>query len=211
MYKVLSLMVLAGSLATGASVGGKVAPDGKTEIQCDLPGKEHRHNISSRGQGCCTQTSVHHSAVWQNVDALKEFHTWVQKKGLPGGSYPQEMDKRIKMICQDRGLPAPPYLNVQGGKEVLDLLKAALGAGRMVCVTYSFSPTGRYGGQRISHMVNCVHMDEKYAVILDNNYEGEDKYEWLSIDEFMRTFTGGGKTGWAVILLDPGPQSLPWN
>ena len=205
----IAVSVVAADLPIGGKVGGKLAPDG-TEIQIDLPGYEHRHNIASRGQGCCTQTSMHHSARWQNVPQLMEFHTWVQQKGLPGGSYPQEMAKRIKMIAKDRGLPEPSYIQVEGGREVLDILKAACASGRMPGVTYSFSPTGRYGGARISHMVSLVHMDDKYAAILDNNYEGDRNYEWLTIDEFVRTFTGG-RAGWAIVLLDPGPQRLPWS
>lgn len=195
----------------GASVGGKMSPSG-AEIQVDLPGSEHRKNISSKGQGCCTQTSIHHTAIWQDVAALKEFHTWVQSKGLPGGSYPQEMDKRIKMIATERGLPVPRYIQVQGGKEVLPTLRAACEAGLMPGVTYSKSPTGRYNGQTISHMVSMAHMDDKSVAILDNNYPGDANYEWMTVDEFLSTFTGGGKTGWAVIILDGAPPpALPWN
>jgi hypothetical protein len=193
----------------GAVVGGKEAPNG-TEIQIDLPGKEHRKNISSQGQGCCTQTSMHHSAVYQNVPVLMEFHEWVKKKGLPGGSYPSEMKKRIAMIAKDRGLPEPNYIQVEGGRELLDVLKAACASGRMPGVTYSRSPTKRYGGGQISHMVSLVHLDDTHAAILDNNYPGDSQYEWMSVDEFVATFTGG-RAGWAVILLDSGPPPLPWN
>lgn len=204
------LALLLGAIVLAGSVGGNMGPDGKTELQVDLPGKLHRANVSSRGQGCCTHTSVHHMAMWQNVPALQEFAKWVQSKQLPGGTYPKMMDDRIKLICKDRGVPVPEYISLEGGKEVFGVLRTALSSGRMVGVTYSFSPTGRYGGGRISHMVNLVHMDDKYAVILDNNYIGADKYEWLSIDEFARTFTGG-RAGWAIILLDPGPPPLPFN
>lgn len=192
-----------------AKIGGKTSPEG-AEIQVDLPAEFHRKNISSRGQGCCTQTSVHHSALWQNVPQLQEFATWVQTKGLPGGSYPGEMKKRITAICKDRGMPEPTYLQLEGGKEVLEILRAALQSGRMPAVTYSFSPSGRYNRQKISHMVTLVHLDDKSACILDNNYIGVDAYEWITVDEFLRTFTGG-RSGWAVILLDAGPPPFPWN
>jgi hypothetical protein len=99
---------------------------------------------------------------------------------------------------------------LEGGKETLDVLRTALKMGRMVSCTYSISPTGRYGGGRISHMVNLVHLDDKYAAILDNNYIGDTKYEWLTIDEFVKTYTGG-RAGWAIVLLDPGPPNLPYN
>ncbi len=77
-------------------------------------------------------------------------------------------------------------------------------------VTYSFSPTKRYGGARIAHMVSLVHADDQWFCVLDNNYPGLDKYEWMSPAEFLKTYTGGGG-GWAVILLDRGPPPLPWN
>jgi hypothetical protein len=199
----------------GASVGGKVAPDGKTELQTDLPGSLHRKNVASppgSNNGCCTHTSVHHCSLWQNVPALQEFPKWVQAKRLPGGTYPGEMDKRIAMICKDRGVPVPDYVQLQGGRELLDILRAALAGGRMIGVTYSFSPTGRYGGQKISHMVNLVHLDSSYAAVLDNNYIAplEQAYEWLTVDEFVRTFTGG-RAGWAIILLAAPPPPLPFN
>jgi len=210
MQKLFSLIILGALCQVSAVVGGKIAPDGKTEIQVDLPGNLHRANVTSRGQGCCTHTSVHHAALWQNVPALQEFPKWVQDKGLPGGTYPDLMAQRIKAMCKERGVPEPAYIQVEGGKEVVELVKAALASGRMPCVTYSLSPTGRYGGKRISHMVNASHGDEKTFAILDNNYTGEKAYEWLTPDEFFRTFTGG-RAGWALILLDAGPPPLPYN
>jgi hypothetical protein len=120
------------------------------------------------------------------------------------------MAERIKLICKDRGVPEPDYIQLEGGKEIFDILRSALAGGRMIGVTYSFSPTGRYNGQRISHMVNLVHLDERSACILDNNYIGTDKLEWITVDEFAKTFTGG-RSGWAVILLNAGPPVFPWN
>jgi hypothetical protein len=210
MEKLLPLILCGLSFTAAASVGGKTAPDGKTEIHVDLPNDLHRANVSSRGQGCCTHTSVHHAALWQNVKVLQEFPKWVQAKGLPGGTYPKMMDDRIAMLCKEKGVPIPEYVALEGGKETLDVLRTALKMGRMVSCTYSISPTGRYGGGRISHMVNLVHLDDKYAAILDNNYIGDTKYEWLTIDEFVKTYTGG-RAGWAIVLLDPGPPNLPHN
>ncbi len=191
------------SALIGASVGGQVGPDGKTEIACDLPGDLHRHNVSSRGQGCCVQTSIGHSARWQNVPALIDFQTWVQKKGLPGGAYPGAIDQRIPACAKDRGFPTPEYIQVQGGD--LEILKAACKAGRMPGVTYSKSPTGRYGGQRISHMVSLVSADDNWFVVLDNNFPGASSYEWMSAAEFAKAYA----PGWAVILLNPPPPPPP--
>lgn len=187
----------------GAAIAGNVGPDGTTEVHCDLPGEFHRKNISSRGQGCCVQTSLGHSARWQNVPALIDFQKWVQEKGLSGGAHPGLVDERIPKCCKDRGFPVVEYLQVEG--DDIEILKAACAAGRMPGVTYSRSPTGRYGGARISHMVSLVHADDNWFVILDNNYPGDKQYEWLTPDEFKKTYA----PGWAVILLPPGPPPPP--
>lgn len=194
---------------TSATIGGKLAPDGKSEIAIDLPGSQHLKNVGgSDGAGLCVFTSISHAARWSRVELLENFRDWMRK--YPGGGWPEKVDTMIGKIAKEKGVPPPLYMQVQGGREKLDLLRAALASNRMVCVTYSFSPTGRYGGKRIAHMVNLVHLDDKYACILDNNYPGENAYEWISVDQFVQTFTGG-KSGWAVILIDAGPPPLPWN
>ncbi len=190
-----------------ASVGGELGPDGRTEVQLDLPASEHRKNVSSRGQGCCVQTSINYSARWQNIPALIDFQTWVQEQRLPGGAYPGAIDERIPKCCKDRGYPTVSYLQIEG--KDLEILKAACASGRMPGVTYSFSPSGRYGGARISHMTTLVSAGvgadvgagpdgRGYWVICDNNFPGT--WEWLSEAEFLRTYAAEGK-GWSVILL----------
>jgi hypothetical protein len=190
-----------------ASVGGPRHADG-TEIACDLPGELHRANTSSKGLGLCVFTSIHHSAVWQNVPALQEFPKYLIDKNIPGGGYPSKVTDLIPKASAAKGLPPPDYLQVESND--LEILKAACRGGRMPGVTYSFSPTGRYNRQRISHMVNIVHADDKWFVVLDNNYTGSDAYEWMTPQEFLRTYSGG-QTGWAVILLAPPPPPPPFN
>jgi hypothetical protein len=194
----------------GATIGGRVHNDG-TELQCDLPGDFHLKNCGgSDGSGLCVFTSISHSARWQNVAVLEGFRDWMRKH--PGGGYPQKVDRMIAEICNEKGVPPPSYLQVEG--DDLEVLKTACRSGRMPGVTYSYSPTGRYGGQRISHMVSLVHADDRHFVILDNNFPGragqENTYEWMTPAEFKKTYTGG-RSGWAVILLDPGPPLPPHN
>jgi hypothetical protein len=196
---------------SGASVGGKIAPDKATEIQVDLPGSLHMQNTGgSDGAGLCVFTSISHAARWQHVELLENFRDWMKR--YPGGSWPEKTAQKIKQIAKEKGVPEPQYVQVEGGREVLDVIRAALKSGRMPGVTYSYSPTGRYGGRKIAHMVNIVHLDDRYAAILDNNYitPAENAYEWISVDDFLRTFTGG-RSGWTIILLDTGPPPLPWN
>lgn len=208
MNKVLLATLLGASLLTSASVGGKLSPDGK-EIDVDLPDSQQMRNVGgSDGAGLCVYTSIAHAARWQNVEALEDFQKWMTK--YPGGGYPEKVTKKISEICKSKGLPEPRYIQVEGGKEMLDVMRAALKSGRMVSCTYSFSPSGRYGGGRISHMVNLVYLSETHACILDNNFPGTKALEWITVDEFLRTFTGG-RAGWAVILLDPGPPPFPYT
>ena len=101
---------------------------------------------------------------------------------------------------------APAFLNYEGGD--LELLKLACRTGRMPAVTYSHSPSGRYGGGRIAHMVNLVHADDRYFAVLDNNYIGSNQIEWMTPEEFRRSWTGLGG-GWAVILLAAPPPPSP--
>ncbi len=198
------LLLAATVLSLGASVGGRTSPDG-VELCCDLPGTLHQKNIASRGLGCCVFRSLDHASRWQNVPCLDHMPEWMVSKGIEGGGYPEKVDKLIPKIAADRGQPVPDYIQVQGAD--FKLLQLATQTGRMVCTTYSKSPTGRYGGQRIAHMVNVPHCDSKYVVVLDNNYIGEDKYEWMSHEEARKA----GILEWVVILLNPSPPMPPKN
>lgn len=199
----LALLAVSGA-ALGATVGGNVAPDGKTEVHCDLPQHEHlRNKGGSDGAGLCVFTSIDHSARWQNVPALVGFRDWMTR--YPGGGTPTKVDAKIKELCRERAVNEPAYLQYVG--KDLDILKLACQSGRMPGVTYRYSPTGRYGGQKIWHMVTLVHADDKYFAILDNNYPGS--IEWMTPAEFRPVFTEGG--GWAFVLLNPGPPPPPKN
>jgi len=192
-----------------AKVGGRVAPDGKVELQIDLPGSLHQKNIASSGLGCCVFRSIDHAARWANIPALQHFPEWMVQKHIPGGGYPQKVADLIPKIAKDRKMPEPDFVQVEGND--LEILKLATATGRMPGVTYSKSPTGRYGGQRIAHMVNIVHADDQWFVVLDNNYIGENNYEWMTPQEFLKTYSGMGGRGWAVILIPNGPPPIPRN
>jgi len=190
----------------GARVGGPVSPDG-VEIQVDLPADQHLRNKSGTdGAGLCVFTSIDHTARWQNVPSLIGFRDWMTR--YPGGGYPSKVDKMIERLSAERNMPKVEYLQLEGSDT--SLLVKACQAGFCPAVTYGLSPTGRYGGAKIPHMVTLVHADDKYFVVLDNNYPGPDKYEWMTPAEFKRSYTimGGG---WAVILLPPGPPPIPRN
>lgn len=189
----------------GAKVGGPVAPDNETEIICDLPAQEHLKNKGgSDGAGLCVFTSIDHAARWQAVEQLIGFRDWMTKH--KGGGWPEKVDDMVGRICKERGVPVPDYIQVEGRD--LGILKLACKTGRMPSVTYERSPTGRYGGKKIAHMVSLPHADDRWFCILDNNYPGTDKYEWMTPEEFGKVCYG---SGWSVILLDPPPPPPPRN
>jgi hypothetical protein len=196
-----------GVAGLAASVGGKLSPDASAEIDVDLPGELHlRNKGGSDGAGLCVFTSISHSSRWQGIGLLEDFRDYMTQ--FPGGGYPDKVDRFIRKIAADKGLPVPSYVHVYGRD--LAPLEEALKAGRMPCVTYCYSPSGRYGGGRISHMVNVVYLGPKYACILDNNFPGVAAYEWITRDEFLKTYTCGS-SGWGIVFLDPGPPPLPHN
>ena len=182
-----------------SQVGGRTSPDNAEQIQIDLPASEHLKNIGGRdGSGLCVFTSVEHSGRWQNVEQLTGFQGKMKKED--GGGWPEKVDKMVAKYA-----PGTTYLQYSGDDTTL--LKLAIKTGRMPAVTYGYSP--RYGGNgRIAHMVNLVHLSPKWAAILDNNFPGDDKYEWMAPAEFSRRWKLGGG-GWAVFLLSPPPPPPP--
>lgn len=175
-----------------------------TEVACDLPGAEHLKNKGgSDGAGLCVFTSIEMAAKWQNVEVLFGLRDYMTK--FPGGGYPEKVDKYFKKIAAEKKLPVPNYIQITNGDmSVLDL---AMKTVRIANVTYGYSP--RYG-EKINHMVCLVHLDEKYAVILDNNFPGDDKLEWVEREEFKKRWLMQ-QGGWALILLDPPPPPIPVN
>lgn len=189
-----------------AKVGGNLAPDG-AEVMIDLPTRERVKNRGGSDEaGLCVFASTKHSAVWQNVVPLIGIFEWMFDK--PGGGWPQKLDAVIARICQEKRVGIPGYLNYQG--KDFSLVKAAIESGRMVGVTYHWSPSGRYRGQRIAHMVNVVHYSGDWVGILDNNFPGE--IEWITVRDFQQVSTGGtGGNFWAVVFAAPGPPPVPRN
>ena len=188
----------------GAFVSGPRTPDG-TEVDCDLPGNLHIKNVGgSDGAGLCVFASMHHAGVWHGDAAFDAIFDWMRRH--PGGGYPEKVDAMVKQLCQEKSLPTPEYLQVQG-PESLDVLATALSRGHLVCVTYGKSPTGRYGGQRIAHMVNAVAGragPQKLWCVRDNNYPSADKLEWMTEAELRSAYVVGGG-GWRIVLKKSPP------
>ncbi|TXH57491.1 MAG: hypothetical protein E6Q97_04345 [Desulfurellales bacterium] len=186
-------------------VGGPSLQDG-TEVDVDFPVERHQKNKGgSDGAGLCVFTSIGQAADWHGIEKFVDFRDYMTR--FPGGGYPSKVDQYVKRLAQDRGIAVPRYLQIESND--LEIIADAVQRGHMVSVTYCRSPTGRYGGQRIAHMVNCVAARAgplKAWAIHDNNYVGANQIEWMTETQFKQTYTGMGG-GWAFIWLDPGPPA----
>lgn len=183
------------SPASGDHIGGSTF-DGRT-LSIDLPQSEHLKNKGGRdGAGLCVFTSIDHASRWQNETDLIGFRDFMTK--YPGGGYPEKVDAYIKKKAPDGQVDY-----IQSTTADVKLLELALKTGRMVCITYGYSP--RYG-ENIYHMVNLVYLDDKWGVVLDNNFP--DTYEWVPRDELLRRWKIQDG-GWQVILLNPPPPPAP--
>jgi hypothetical protein len=195
-----------------ARVGGRVSPDGREEVHLDLPGQFHlRNRGGSDGSGLCVFCSLAHSGTWSEDPVLKGIFEWMFTR--PGGGYPAKVDRMIEARCQETSLPRPAYLQIEG--DDLEPLQLACQRSLMPAVTYNYSPTGRYGGQRVAHMVSLVHASPAWFAVLDNNYPPEDRndpqnFEWMDLGTFRSVYTGG-RSGWAIIPLKDGPPPIPRN
>jgi len=185
----------------GASVGGPVSPEG-TPAQVALPVAMHMKNVGgSDGAGLCVFTSIEMDARWQNVPELDGLQSYMRRR--PGGGYPAKVDSVLKAFCAGKGVPVPPYVQVES--KDLEILRLAMKTGRPCAITQGYLPG--YRG-RIAHMVCLAHAGkpgESWA-ILDNNYPG--RWAWMSEAEFLKSYAAWGN-GWAVILLNPGPPPEP--
>lgn len=185
------------------SLGGYEAPDG-TKVQIDFPLTEDIRNIGSRvdGYGMCVMSSIDMASRWENLEDIKGIRDWAAK--YPGGGYPKKVDNQIKQYCKEKGIKVPPYLQYQGSD--LEVLKRCLKTYRIASITYAGNDGVRYN-TNIAHMVNLVHLDDKWAAIYDNNGT-PGKLIWMSPKEFKERWTGGkgdSGNGWAFFWLAPPP------
>jgi hypothetical protein len=179
---------------------GKVSPDQSEAITCDLPEAEKFRNQGGRdGAGLCVFASITWAAKYQNERKL--FQLFEQMRQEPGGGYPEKVDRMIAKYA-----PGAGYVQYEGNDPAI--LRAALAGGRMPSVTYN-GHDPHYRGS-IAHMVNLVHLSDRWACISDNNFPKDDQHVWLTPDAFFERWRGG-RSGWAVVLLAPPPPPPPFN
>jgi hypothetical protein len=176
------------------------------ELACDLPGSQQFKNIGSKkdGAGMCVFTSIEMAARWHGMESFRGFRDWCAEK-YAGGGYPGNVDEHIASYCKAKSIAVPLYVQYEGADvgAVLDLCDKT---GRMACMTYGWSP--RYGST-IAHMTCCPKHSGKFAVCLDNNFPGEQTYEWMSLAELERRVKHPSGSGWVFVWLAPSPPPVP--
>lgn len=194
-----------------AKAGGSTSPDGKEPVQLEYPqDRWTRNTVGTDGSGLCVFTSMKHAGDWQGDPLFAQMAKYMQRH--PGGGYPEKVRNYLTRAAKELGLPEPRYIQVESND--MEILKAASRNRYMPCVTYGLSPTGRYRGQFINHMVNTVHNTDGWVAVLDNNYV--DALEWMPEDDFKiayraSTSTGTNGQGWSIILLTEAPPPAPRN
>lgn len=199
-FRLLLPLILA---VTGrAQAPDKAVVDGPShngvEVMCDLPSEQHVKNFGAPkdGAGLCVFASMDMDARWHNIKPL----IGIIKKLQEGGGWPEKVDKVIKEHAPDL-----KYMQYEGTNP--SILDEAMERRSPCCVTYGYGE--RYNGQTIYHMVILVHLDDKYAAIIDNNFPGT--FEWMSRAEFLKRWVHPGGTGWAYTFLESPPPPIPRN
>lgn len=200
------LFAVAAVLCLGATIGGPIAVDGATSVDCDLPAELRvKNEQGTDGLGLCVWACLEHSARYQRVETLEGVLEYMRTQ--PGGGWPERVEDVVQTLAKLKGRPQPGYLMVEG--EHVDVLIAACKSGRMPGVNYGWSPSKRYSWLPvgISHFVSLVYADGRQFAELDNNFI--DSIEWMDRAEFDKSYSNRG--AWAVILLDHGPPPVPFN
>lgn len=168
------------------------------EAIVDLPKEQHVKNFGAPrdGMGLCVFASMDMMARWQHCRPLID----IIHKIPNGGGWPEKVDRVVKEHGQ--GVEIVQY---QGADPAF--LDLAMKTRRAVGVTYGYGE--RYGMQKIAHMVMLVHLDDKTAAILDNNFPGT--LEWMSRDEFLKRWKYPSGSGWGYVIIEPPPPPIPSN
>ena len=140
---------------------------------------------------------------WHHVAGYPgEYQKWLRR--FPGGSWVDKSSRQIAEFAKANNLKAPEILHNTTGD--LELQHYALKNGYVPSVRILRSPAGRYGGQRIDHMVVLVGArcgQSQAWCLVDNNFPGT--YEWFTEADWKRTH---GE--WSMYVLGyPDPPPIP--
>ncbi len=193
-------------VTAGQSVVAGRSHDGE-DIQCDLPGAQQMRNVGSKldGAGMCVFTSIEMAARWQGLDQIRGWRDWCARN-YPGGGTPEKVDRLLKAWSRYRGIELPPYFQYEG-PDLESFLARCDSTSRMACVTYGYGP--RYGNATIAHMVCAAKYGSTFGVVLDNNFPGENSYEWMAPRELLKRISWPSGRGWLFVWLSPSPPPVP--
>lgn len=184
-----------------------MSPDG-VAIECDYPSDRMEKNLAGTdGSGLCVFASASRAMDWHGIRSGHGMLHWMTSK--PGGGWPQKFDDMMREYFQEKEEQVPAYVQMDGTD--FDFVQKALASGKLVCCTYNYSPSGRYSGGRISHMVNVHHHDGQRVAIGDNNFVGADQYEWLTVEEWKKCAADSRGRTWAIAFDAPAPPPPPHN
>lgn len=198
------LLWLALSLPAGAGSEIEVA-NGPVhegiEVAIDLPMPDHRQNeAGTDGAGLCVWATLDMAGRWANIPELRGLFSHMKQQ--PGGGWPERVERVMAELA-----PNVPYVQYEGSDP--SILDAAIRSGRPVGITYGYGNGKLYRGQTIAHMVLLVHLDDKWACIIDNN--DPLHCTWLTRPELLNRWTHPTGKGWAVVFIAPPPPPIPTN
>ena len=157
-------------------------------------------------QGSC----VHASAImlwrWQGQFEWAEY--WGQKY------YHGEYALRFHLRCDYERVT---YCDTFGTNDVSHLYWAVrTRRGAVVAVSngplYGYSPTPKNPTGKIAHAVCLVHLDDKWAGILDNNNTGPGPgvVKWVNAQAFITDWLNSGSWAWTPVSTPPAPPQFEY-
>lgn len=193
------------------AVSDKSTVDGPSHegeiLSCYLPESDQIHNIGSfvDGAGMCVMSSIEMAARLNGMDEFRGLRDWCARiEG--GGASPTKVDRQLRAYCRMKSIGVPDFVQYEGANPEA-ILDACDKSGRMACITYGYSP--RYG-RTIQHMV-CAPRFGVQAAVLDNNFPGENSYEWMSREELLQRMKHPKGSAWVFVWLTAGPPPAPKN
>lgn len=156
----------------------------------NVPRKLRQGNWLRRGteaDGSCCHASLISLLQWQGQARLAD--RW--RRQHSGGEYTFTMARAM----DEAGIP---YAWCENGDE--RFLEWAIATRRGACIQYKDSPRSK-----CYHMVNVVHLTDKWVGLLDNN--DVRRYKWVDRASFMRNWKSSD--GWAFTPVFSPAAPLP--
>lgn len=146
------------------------------------PGLRQRNWLGSQREGSCVHATVIMLMRWQGRNQLAEF--W--RKNMGNGEWPENLAAKF-----ERHGVRFAYTSRQNDVKFLEwACRTRRGAGVTV-----------QGGR---HMVLLVHLDDKWAGILDNNNPGI--IQWIPRERFLAEWKASYSWGVTIIYTPPPPM-----